>query len=134
MVIPILLAGPAAAQQAYRSASPVFSPWLNLYQRNTGALDNYHTYVRPQMELRSTLRQQDTLNQRQAAGINRLTQRVDDIQTGQGQAMRTTGTGSVFGSTSHYFAQGAPVQTNPRTRGERRTWAPKPPTTSTMAR
>jgi hypothetical protein len=133
-VLTWLVPGQAGAQQAYRPASPVFSPWLNLYQRNTGALDNYHTYVRPQMDLRNTLRQQETVNQRQAAGINRLSQRVNEMQTAQDQPMRATGTGSVFGNTSHYFGQGATAQAVTRPRGDRRTWTPKPPSTGNMTR
>jgi hypothetical protein len=86
----------------YTPPSPGFSPWLNLFQRNTGPLDNYHNYVRPQFEMRDTLRQQNALNQRQAASLNRLSDRVANLQKGE-TPVRPTGTASVFNNYSHYY-------------------------------
>ena len=64
-------AGPAAAQGLYRPAKPTLSPWLNLYNQNPGPLDNYHQYVRPEMELQNTLRQNEARLRFQAQGSRR---------------------------------------------------------------
>ena len=38
--------------------SPALSPWLYLNQRQGGPIDNYHMYVQPQQQIRSTLQNQ----------------------------------------------------------------------------
>ncbi len=86
----------AAAQDvsAYRAMSPPLSPWLSLYRHDTGPLDNYHTFVRPQLQLRETIRKQDSR-------IQMLGQEVTQFQENGG--VPPTGTGSVFMSYSHYY-------------------------------
>ncbi len=105
-------AGMACAQSAqsglYQPAYPTLSPWLNLYQRNTGPLDPYHMYVRPEMQLRDTLRRQDTRIQQQGVGIGRLKGQVSELE--KGGPLRPTGTGSVFMDYSHYYdLEGGPA-------------------------
>ncbi|MBN2580000.1 MAG: hypothetical protein JXB10_13510 [Pirellulales bacterium] len=75
---------------------PTFSPWLNLFQRNTGPLDNYHTWVQPEMRLRQTL-------QYQARNIQSLQQYVSQPQTRTDGKLAPTGVGGGFMSYSHYY-------------------------------
>jgi len=87
---------------SYRPAQPTFSPWLNLYQRNSGPLDNYHTFVRPEMQLRATLRQQRTMLQDQGEGLRELSGQVSAVQQSRAPA-HPTGAGSVFMDYEHYY-------------------------------
>ena len=87
----------------YQPSQPIFSPWLNLYQRNTGALDNYHTYVRPEMQLQEAMQQQGALLQRQDSRLNLFENQIGDLEMSSG--MHPTGTGSVFMSFSHFYPQ-----------------------------
>jgi hypothetical protein len=102
------LAPPASAQMPMMNrnyqTTPTMSPWLNLYRRDTGPLDNYHTFVRPQMELQQTLTRQDDVNQRQSDRIAGLSQRVTQMQD-KPAGPRPTGsaTGSGFMHFSHYY-------------------------------
>jgi hypothetical protein len=105
---------PVAAQTRDNPYIPTLSPWLNLYQRNTGPLDPYHQYVRPEIQLRDALRQQDNRLRSQSANIQILGQEVSQM----GQAgVRTTGTGSVFMNYSHFYptGQGATIVVGGRT-------------------
>ena len=43
----------------YMPQTPPVSPWMGLWQRNTGPLDNYHSYVLPQMQLNSAMQMQN---------------------------------------------------------------------------
>jgi hypothetical protein len=95
-------------------ARPTLSPWMNLFQRNAGPVDNYHTYVRPQMQLRDTLHQQNMQLQQQTAGLEAVGQQITELQQPQPVA-RPTGTGSVFMDYSHYYDMRR-AATNPRTR------------------
>lgn len=115
----LLSVGGAVGQMPYTPPSPTFSPWLNLFQRNTGPLDNYHTYVRPQFEMRDTLRQQSLTNQRQAAGLQNLTDRVGNLQKAGETSIRPTGTASVFGSYSHYYPSAGSGGARPQARRTR---------------
>lgn len=98
----------------YQPAQPTLSPWFRLYDRNSGALDNYHSMVRPEIRLRSTLRQQDTLLQEQGVGLQGLSGQVNEIENHD--LLRPTGAGSVFMDYSHYYDMGgagarSPTQT-----------------------
>ncbi len=99
-------AAPAAFGQSplsgnYQPPQPIFSPWLNLYQHNTGALDNYHTYVQPEMQLRDTLQQQGASLQRQNTRLSLFEEQVSDLEKASG--MHPTGVGSVYMSYSHFY-------------------------------
>ena len=120
----LLIARPAEAQGTYRPSRPTISPWLNLYNRNPGPLGNYFTYVRPQMETREALQQQDTRIRQQGAGIQTLGQQVTSLE--QQGPTAPTGTGAGFMNYSHYYsAQGRPGTAAAATR--RPTWTPPPP-------
>ena len=79
----------------YPSRGPI-SPWMNMWIRKPGPLDNYHTYVQPAMQLQRTIGQQNNALMQNALGIQSLGQQMD------GQ-VRPTGTGSVFMEYSHYY-------------------------------
>ncbi len=85
-------------------SSPRLSPWLNLFRREGGSLDNYHRFVRRDIQLRDTLKRQQYGLQRQATAINSLGNQF--LQAQQNAAVRPTGTGSVFMNYSHYYPQG----------------------------
>jgi hypothetical protein len=70
--------------QVYGS-NPVFSPWLNLYQRQAAPVDNYHAYVQPQMQLNNAIQGQQAQIQRNGAATDALA----DRQTAQ-QAFNAT--------------------------------------------
>jgi hypothetical protein len=94
----------AGAQTTYRPSSPTFSPWLNLYQRNSGPLDPYHTMVLPRFQLRNTLQQQASEIDLNSSMINTNGQQLSQIQEQGG--VEPTGTGSVFMQYSHYYPSG----------------------------
>jgi len=80
---------------------PPLSPWLKLYSRQAGPIDNYHSFVRPELQLRETLRRQDFQIQQQSAGMSDLRSEVTDLQTGG--PVRATGAGGAFMAYSHYY-------------------------------
>jgi hypothetical protein len=91
--------GPRAS---YQPSVPTLSTWLNLYQRNSGVVDNYHTFVRPEKQLQDTLRQQNSMIEHQGEGIHGLTGQVKDLQQGR-SAAHPTGAASVFMDYGHYY-------------------------------
>jgi hypothetical protein len=97
-----LFAQSAAAQYPYTPNSQAFSPWMGLWQKNTGALDNYHTYVQPQMNLNQTLQTQNVALARQAAGLQVLNNAIMQPQENQ-SGMLPTGQGATFMNYSHYY-------------------------------
>jgi hypothetical protein len=100
--------GPAAEAQMYQPPRPTISPWMYLFQRNAGPIGNYHSYVRPEMQLRDTLRQQNMRIQQQNAALQATGQQVQEIE-GQ-RTIRPTGTGSVFMDYSHYYETRVPIR------------------------
>jgi hypothetical protein len=99
-----LAAGPAFGQQMhYTPATPTMSPWMNMFQSNTGPLDNYNTFVRPRIQLRNTLDQQNQAIDRQAASIYALQNETAQPGTAQRTAVHPTGVNASFMNYSHYF-------------------------------
>ncbi len=92
----------AQSPMSYEPQSPTVSPWLGLWRQNTGALDNYHTFVQPQMELNRTLQMQNSALTRQAAGLQSLHNEIMQPQGNQ-SGMMPTGQGSTFMNYSHYY-------------------------------
>jgi hypothetical protein len=92
----------ATAQQGYYvppGGSP-FSPYLDLYRRDTGLLNQYYNFIIPRRQLT------ETLNQQRAAITNLQTQ----VQSNRAQLRPTptarigpTGVGSVYMNYSHYY-------------------------------
>ena len=99
----------AGAQQRRRPvryeppAGPTLSPYLLFSRRPTGIYDNYHAFVRPRFELRSTLRVQN----HELGQLNRNLQDVrGDIRTlseVREAGVAPTGVGSSYLNYSHYY-------------------------------
>ena len=66
------------------------------------ALDNYHTFVQPQMEVNAALQMQGAALNRQAARLQALNNDIAQPQRNPG-GMVPTGQGATFMSYSHYF-------------------------------
>ena len=112
-----------ALMSQYQPISPTMSPWLQLWNKNTGVLDNYHNAVVPQMQLQKNLQQQAITNQQQADRLSGLHGQVNELENGG--AMHATGTNSVFMDYSHFYysdIRSATGQTrlSPTSRGVRR--------------
>ena len=97
----LLAASSSRAQVLAPGNRPVFSPWFGLYQRNSGPLDNYHTFVQPQIRLENTLQRQHIAIQRTNEGVASLGRELS--QFGEQGPVHPTGTGSVFMDYSHYY-------------------------------
>jgi hypothetical protein len=96
-----LVAAQVSWAQGYTPATPTLSPWLNLQRRDPGPLGGYLSDVRPQIELNNTLRQQGNGIYANTANLTTLGQQVR--QSGPRQAVRPTGTASVYMNYSHYY-------------------------------
>jgi hypothetical protein len=95
-----------ASEDAARAQPPGLlrssvSPWMGLFQRNPGPLGNYNSYVRPQLDLQDTFRQQNFAIQRQGTGIQALNRTLSEME--RSASVRPTGTNSVFMDYSHYY-------------------------------
>jgi hypothetical protein len=91
----------AFAQTRYYPTRGPISPWMNMWQRKPGPLDNYHTYVQPDIQLQRVISQQQNSLTQNAAGLQSL-----DTQMQNGQRdlrVVPTGTGSTFMELSHYY-------------------------------
>ena len=92
----------ATAQNPYAPQSPVISPWMGLWNRNTGPLDNYHNFVVPQMELNQTLQMQNAALNRQALGLQMLNGQLGQ-PFGSQYGMVPTGQSATFMNYSHFY-------------------------------
>ena len=99
----------AEAQQPPRPSSyrppagPTLSPYLLYSRRPTGIYDNYNAFIRPRIELRSTLRTQ-------TRQIGQLDREVRDVQRDvttlsevRQLGVAPTGIGSSYQNYSHYY-------------------------------
>jgi hypothetical protein len=91
-----------SARAQYMPQRPVISPWMGMWQRNTGPLDNYHTFVLPQMQLDRTLQMQNAALYRQQAGLQYLNNEIIQTQY-NASAMMPTGQGATYMNYSHYY-------------------------------
>ena len=96
-------ATPSWAQNrpSYTPSSPTLSPWFGLYNRDSGALGNYHYYVRPRQQAYRALQQQHNEIQRQSSDLHTLGQQVLSMR--RSNSLRPTGVGSTFMNYSHYY-------------------------------
>ena len=94
---------PAEAQRYY-GRRPTLSPYLH-YFRGPGPLGQYHSHVRPRVELRSTLAGQAGAIRQQQRSIGALQSEVSRF--GTTGPTRATGTGSGFMNYSHYYPGGS---------------------------
>jgi hypothetical protein len=98
LAILLLAASSLHAQVPAPGDRPALSPWFGLYQRNSGPLDNYHTFVQPRIELNNTLQRHQAAIQRNNEGVVSLGHELGDQRQ-----LHPTGTGSVFMDYSHYY-------------------------------
>ena len=100
----VLVSSRSAAAQTqvprYRPARPTVSPYMNLFRENRGPLPNYHTYVRPMLQQRSTNYQQQFATQQLQQQVQALQQQ--GRQYGPAQ-VAPTGIGATFMNRSHYY-------------------------------
>lgn len=90
-----------------RPASPTVSPYLNLLRRGGGPGFNYFTLVRPELELRNTVRQMQL-------SLGDLRRQQELLQ--QQEAMPATGHPTYFMNTGWYFNVGprqGPISSSP---------------------
>jgi hypothetical protein len=90
--------GPARYSPPY---GPTISPYLQYYNRPVGVLGNYYTFVRPEVQLRATLRAQ----QQQIVNVETQVQAAEASRI-RAEAVAPTGTGSTFMNRSHFYPGG----------------------------
>jgi hypothetical protein len=90
----------AFGQPRYYPTRGPISPWMNMWQRKPGPLDNYHTYVQPEMQLQGVVSQQHSALMQNTAGIASLGSQMENARE---TPVHPTGTGSVFMEYSHYY-------------------------------
>jgi hypothetical protein len=78
---------------------PALSPWLNLYQKQGGPVDNYHMYVQPQLQLQNAFQAQRITNQRNAFEIDNVMSQMEAVST----LPQQTGVGATFMNHGVYF-------------------------------
>ena len=97
----------AFAQPHYYPDHGPISPWMNMFQRSPGPLDNYHTFVQPQLQLQNTLGQQNTALQQQSTTLQQQGKTIrllgHQIDNPQEAPVRPTGTSGAFMNYSHYY-------------------------------
>ncbi|MEO8165213.1 MAG: hypothetical protein ABI619_07430 [Betaproteobacteria bacterium] len=94
----------AQGGRRYEPRTPTFSPYLDYFRRDVGALDVYNSIVRPNQQLRSTLA-------RQQSGLLQERQRIEQLQIRADSEITPTGIGSHFMDFSHYYPrQQAPAR------------------------
>ena len=91
----------AFAQTGYYPVRSPISPWMNIFQRKPAPLDNYHSYVQPDLQLQRAMLQQNDATMLNARGVQFLGQQMEDAQ--RESQVRPTGMGSVFMEYSHYY-------------------------------
>ena len=104
---------PVAFAQHYTPVRGPISPWMDIFQREPGTLGNYHSYVKPEIQLQRTVDQQNNDLTRNALGIQSLGQQMGDAQ--KESQVHPTGAGSVFMDYSHYYpTKGGSATARPR--------------------
>ena len=98
--------GRSSSGYVNRFSSPRLSPWLNFFRNDPGPVDNYNRFVRRDIQLRNTLRQQQIGLQQQRSAINLLGNQFQRAQ--QNSTVSPTGTGSVFMNYMHYYPMASP--------------------------
>ncbi len=83
--------------------SPPLSPWLNLYQKQGGPVDNYHMFVQPQLQLNDALQTQQYGVQRNAASVAALGERLQSQMQASNAPPEQTGAGAGFYNHRVYF-------------------------------
>ncbi len=84
------------SQREYQPARPTISPYTGLTQTNFGALPNYFSIVRPQLEQRSFNRRIQTTTRFQSLSIQ-------NVENRDPQAVSRTGRSASFENYLHYY-------------------------------
>jgi hypothetical protein len=83
-----------------------FSPYLNLFRRDTGLLNQYYNYIVPQRRLESTLQQQSSA----ISGLQTQVQGVrGELRQVQTAPIGPTGVGAGYMNYSHYYPTAPPI-------------------------
>jgi hypothetical protein len=102
-----LSAAPGFAQApASRYPTPTLSPWFDLYQKHAGPIDNYNMFVRPEMQLRNTLRNQQSEIQFQTTAVTNQAQQISQMEENR-RGVAPTGTAAGFMNYGRYFGVSA---------------------------
>ena len=108
----LLLLWPAAGQAQIRSGgttsltSPRISPYMQYFRHDKTPLDNYHQFVRPEMELRAQLNQ----GQQDVQALQRSSQKtINLLEQQEKTSVRSTGRGGAFLNYMHYYPQSTPT-------------------------
>jgi hypothetical protein len=80
-----------------------FSPWLNLYQRKGGPLDNYHMFVQPAQEQQNALQNLQYGVQHNASAVNSVADQFSSQAEAYSAAGSPTGNAAGFMNYGHYF-------------------------------
>ena len=107
----VLLAGVAlSSMQAFAQVGgvpmpggPPLSPWLNLYNRSPGPVDNYHMYVQPALQLQNTLQSQQIGIQHNAAAVNTVSEQFTSQTEAYFAPGGPTGNGAGFMNQGRFF-------------------------------
>ncbi len=90
----------------YQSPSgPTLSPYLLYSRRPLGVVDNYHAFVRPRVQLRSTLSTQDRRISQLDGNVRDVQRDVRTLSGVRPSGVAPTGTGSSYLNYSHYYPQ-----------------------------
>ena len=88
-----------------RRQTPAIPAWMGLWQKNTGAVDNYHAFVLPQMQLNQTLQNAKRRPESPGTGLQNLNSESDTtaMEPVDDYAHRT---GATYMAYSHYYGGG----------------------------
>lgn len=86
----------------YVPQRPTFGDAFLYARDDVGLLTDYHTFVQPQRQLRSTLQQQSNIIATQEDEIRNLQNEVNTVAPGA----TPTGKGGTFMNYSHYYSRG----------------------------
>ena len=103
LLLVFVCASSAHAQRPSRYQSPsgaTISPYLNYFRQDTGVLNQYYHFVRPDLRLRDTIQDLERTTVQQRSQIRNL--ESDFLQIREPSA-RPTGTGSGFMNYSHFY-------------------------------
>ena len=98
-----LTALPAFAQVGGPIAGGPLSPWLNLYNRSPGPVDNYHMYVQPALQLQNTIQAQQMGIRRNAEAMSSVSDQFTSQADAYYATASPTGNGAGFMNQGRYF-------------------------------
>ncbi len=110
------------ASTASAQTRPALSPWLSLYNNNRGGvLDNYHTFVAPQMQIQKDFQQQGQQIQRQQTEQRTLEDQINKtLNAPKKRASYSPQNGAGYRQYLHYYDAKSLPQGGPPYHGKRR--------------